>query len=482
VLMFYQNGDNKISSSIDICLDLIEAVGATDDVKIAVLIDKRELNDTHLYYYEGTSRIEQDWPKESDMSDPETIIQFIDKARTDYPAHHYCFEITANKGSGWQGISYDIHSDGMMITMPELFDAFDEITDNGCMKLDVIMVQSCLCGNLEFRYQVRQFCDYFVGYPDCGLVGDIPFDKILEDVTGNPLMNAEEFSVCCINHFVPQQFGYIYQAFSSTDSMELDGLTVAIDELALWLIDHMDTYKDDIQSALDETRRYGLAFFIDYYLDLEDFLSHLSISDASFNTVKEHILAAIQDVVISCVALEGYPSCGFNFYFPDTRDDYNKALRYDHSLPSPYEETLFAQDTQWDEFLKTYHDLMDNSPPDVPAITGPNKGAPGVEHEYVFTASDSNDDEICFFIDWGDGSSEWTNLESSGEEITASHVWAEKGSYSIEAKSIDQFGEESEWGTYEVEMPKTRLTSPIFSWLVYRFPQLLPLLQMILKV
>ena len=35
VLMFYQNGDNKISSYIDICLDLIENVGATDDVKIA---------------------------------------------------------------------------------------------------------------------------------------------------------------------------------------------------------------------------------------------------------------------------------------------------------------------------------------------------------------------------------------------------------------------------------------------------------------
>jgi hypothetical protein len=56
--------------------------------------------------------------------------------------------------------------------------------------------------------------------------------------------------------------------------------------------------------------------------------------------------------VIAKVTLEGYPSCGFNFYIPNKKDDYNDALRYDHALPSPYEETLFAIDTNWDEFLK----------------------------------------------------------------------------------------------------------------------------------
>src|SRR4030042_2380240 len=75
VIMFYQNGDNQLSSYIDICLDLIEKVGANDDVKIAVLIDKKQLNDTRLYYYDGTIAVEQEWPLESDMSVPETLVQ-----------------------------------------------------------------------------------------------------------------------------------------------------------------------------------------------------------------------------------------------------------------------------------------------------------------------------------------------------------------------------------------------------------------------
>lgn len=189
VVMFYQNGDNKLSPYIDVCLDLIETVGATDDVKIAVLIDKKPLNDTKLYYYDGKTAVEQEWSLESDMSDPDTLVQFAEKVMNDYPANHYCLEITANKGSGWQGVCWDEHGDGIMITMPEIYGALDEITENGCFKLDVILIQTCLGGNLEFQYQVRQFCDYYVGYADCGLVGDIPFDDILADLVEYPSMH-----------------------------------------------------------------------------------------------------------------------------------------------------------------------------------------------------------------------------------------------------------------------------------------------------
>ncbi len=478
VLMFYQNGDNKLSPAIDICQNLIEKVGSTEEVRIAVLIDKNSINDTKLYYYEGTIAIEQDWEPESDMSNPDTIIEFVNKVRLDYPANHYCFQITANKGSGWQGISYDDHSDGLMITMPELFDAFDEITDNGCIKLDVIMVQSCLCGNFELRYQIRQFCHYFVGYADCGLVGDIPFDTILEDLTTNPSMNEMEFALMCVDHFTPIQYHDIYQAFSVTESTQLDLLADAIDDIAIWLIDHMDTYKQDIDAALSVTRKYGLEFNIDYYKDLEDFLNHLLIDDESFNILKQNVLDQIQESVISCVYLEGYPSCGFNFYIPDVKEDYNNALRYDHSLPSPYEETLFAENTHWDEFLKTYLEIDDNSPPDSPLISGEDKGKVGEEMEYTFSGVDPNNDNLCFYIDWGDGSSEWTEFISSTDDISVTHVWTEEGSYDIKAKCVDQFGGESDWGTLSITMPKTKeISISFFKLILYTFFERFPSLQ-----
>lgn len=479
VIMFYQNGDNQLSSYIDICLDLIETVGATDDVKIAVLIDKKQLNDTRLYYYDGTIAVEQDWPLESDMSDPETLVQFAEKVMSDFPSDNYCLEITANKGSGWQGISYDENGDGIMITMPELYDALDTITDNGCFKLDVLLIQTCLGGNLEFRYQVRQFCDYYVSYADCGLIGDIPFDSILADVVANPSMSAEQFAITVVDQFTPQQVEDIYQAMGATDSTKLDDLCMSIDEIAVWFYENIATYKDDIESALEETRKYGLQFNIDYYVDLKDFLEHLNIDDSHYLDVKNTVLNNIEESVIAKVTLEGYPSCGFNFYIPNKKDDYNDALRYDHALPSPYEETLFAIDTNWDEFLKTFLDIPNNTPPEIPDIDGSNKGKPNEEYEYILSADDPQGDNVCFYVDWGDNTYERTDLVSSGEETIVSHTWDTRGTFDIKVKSIDKYSDESDWAILKVTMIKSKANIIDTSFLKFleNYPLLYQLLQ-----
>jgi hypothetical protein len=479
VVLFYQNGDNALSNYIDICLDLIEEVGATDDVKIAVLIDKLPLNDTKLYYYEGKTPIEQDWPAESDMSDPETLIQFVQKVKNDLPSDHYCLEITANKGSGWQGVSYDEHGDGIMITMPEIHYALDTITENGCFKLDVLLLQSCVGGNLEFRYQVSQFVNYYVGYADCGVLGDIPFDSILADVVANPLMDAKQFAINVVNHFTPQQIQNIYQAMGATDSLKLDELTQSIDYLAVWFIDNIDTYKSDISTALSQTRKYGLQFGIDYFIDLKDFLEHLNIGNANYITIKNSILNNIEQAVIANVTLEGHPSCGFNFYYPNKKQDYNSALRYDHALPSSYEETLFAKDTHWDEFLKIFLGLQDNTAPSVPGINGPNKGKPGQKYDYVLSADDPQGDTVCFYIEWGDGTFEWTNLDVSGEQITVSHVWESKGTYTVRVKAIDQYCASSGWETLSIKIPRSRAVYNLPLKFLDNHPLLFRLLQIL---
>ena len=453
VIMFYQCGDNALSSGISVCLTLIQKVGATDAVKIAVLIDKKPINDTKLYYYEGTTPVEQEWSAESDLSDADTLVSFAEKVKDDYPAAHYCLEITGNKGSGWQGICYDEHGDELMITMPELFDALDVITDNGCFKLDVLLIQTCLAGNLEFRYHVRQFCHYFVSYADCGLVGDFPFDQILADVVADPSMTAEQFAKTVVEHFTPVQYQNIYQALGATDETKLDDLAGSIDDLAVLFLENSETYNDNIQSALEVTRKYGLQFNIDYYVDLKDFLEHLAIDDSEFLEIKERILDSIEEAVVAKVTLEGYPSCGFNFYFPDEKNEYNNALRYNHALPSSYEETLFAVDTQWDEFLKEYLGLSSNTPPLIPTIVGSETGKCNITQDYVVSAEDSQADDVSFYVAWGDGSYKMVGPVSSGEEFSINHTWVSEGTYEVKVKAIDQYGANSDWATLTVKMP-----------------------------
>lgn len=91
------------------------------------------------------------------------------------------------------------------------------------------------------------------------------------------------------------------------------------------------------------------------------------------------------------------------------------------------------------------------NPPDAPIIQGPIVGDIGIEYNYKFSAVDPDDDNISFYIDWGDGNVEdWFGSFESGEEVALSHIWLDKGTYTIRVKAKDTFGLVSSWGTLDV--------------------------------
>jgi hypothetical protein len=72
-----------------------------------VLIDGDQEDDTSLYYLKRTTLEQQDWATESDMSDATTIKEFVQKVQTDIQAEKYGLMLSSNKGSSWQGVSWD---------------------------------------------------------------------------------------------------------------------------------------------------------------------------------------------------------------------------------------------------------------------------------------------------------------------------------------------------------------------------------------
>ena len=102
----------------------------------------------------------------------------------------------------------------------------------------------------------------------------------------------------------------------------------------------------------------------------------------------------------------------------------------------------------------------ENQPPNTPGISGPTSGKPGTSYTYTFITTDPDGDAVYFYIDWDDGTnSSWIGPFASGEEITKSHTWSEKGTYTIKAKAKDISGAESDWGTLVVTMPLDLETS-----------------------
>jgi len=122
-----------------------------------------------------------------------------------------------------------------------------------------------------------------------------------------------------------------------------------------------------------------------------------------------------------------------------------------------------------------------NNPPEIPLITGPTSGKKGTEYEYTFHATDPENNNLYYYVEWGDGNiTEWFGPHTSGEQVIASHTYAEEDTYTIKAKVKDIHGFESDWATLEVSMPKNKAVNTPFLHFLENHPCLLPLLRQLM--
>lgn len=456
VLMIYLNGDNNISAAQGQVLNNIKNEGASPSVSISILIDQRQVNDTRLYYLDGTTLVQQTWLAESSMDDPQTIVDYVTKVKTDIPGNNYALFISSNKGSGWQGVCWDDHGRGQMITMPELLDALNQITNDGADNLDVVGIETCMTGNMEVAHQINSCADYFVAYPECSMIGDWPYVQSFSALKDNPTMTPREFVITMVNLFVPHHYTEYYDmktTMSATDLSYLPSIATSMDELGVFFINHLDEYKSQITTALESARTYALSWLIDYYIDLYDFLDLCSITDSEFITLRDTIQSTMDTAVVANVHLPDDPAHGLSIYFPRRAGDYNDSLRYP-TLPSPYEATNFAMTTHWDEFLKEYLGIANNTAPAEPTFTGPEKGKPGVSYTFSLESIDAENQQVSYLIDWGDGNiTGWLGPYDSGEQIMVNHTWQTKATYTVKAKAKDAVGAESAWVTLSIKIP-----------------------------
>jgi len=96
-----------------------------------------------------------------------------------------------------------------------------------------------------------------------------------------------------------------------------------------------------------------------------------------------------------------------------------------------------------------------NISPEKPVIKGPTKCANRTLFNYTFFTNDPENDDIYYYIDWGDGFvDEWIGPFSSASEIKLKHYWYFKGKYTIRAKAKDIYGNEGEWSSLKINIPK----------------------------
>lgn len=114
-----------------------------------------------------------------------------------------------------------------------------------------------------------------------------------------------------------------------------------------------------------------------------------------------------------------------------------------------------------------------NQPPFKPKVLdGPPKAGKGIPLEFMTVAPDPEGDRVYYQWDWGDGNvSEWFGPYEFGERTTATHQWAENGSYDITVHAKDEYGKQSTWSSaYQVTIAsQVQLTNCKSGYLYFVF-------------
>jgi len=139
----------------------------------------------------------------------------------------------------------------------------------------------------------------------------------------------------------------------------------------------------------------------------------------------------------------------------------------------------------WDMCFKTYG--ADNLPPESLDIDGPIEGVIGEEYSYEIFSVDPDGDDVYYYIDWGDDTSdEWIGPYDSEEIVNINHIWSAVGNYTIAMKAKDTQGEESGWVYLKVTMPlnqpKQYYDFPIIKKIIELLEKNHPLIKMILQL
>lgn len=203
-ILVYMDGNNNLDNSQNGTSFVIgdaqemEKVGSTKDVQIMAMVGSLKTGGNCKYYH--IEKHENELPDSlrstviedlggKDMSDKQTLLNFIRRGMELYPAERYML-IIDDHGGGWRGACEDEQNGaGGMMSMPDMRWALDTF------HFDVIVFHACLMSMVEVAYELKDRADYMVAcqftMPMQSILGP---EKWLTQLVANPGMDGLEVS------------------------------------------------------------------------------------------------------------------------------------------------------------------------------------------------------------------------------------------------------------------------------------------------
>lgn len=374
--LVYLDGDNNLESYAIDNLNAMEQVGSTDQVNILVLIDRAVGNDssngnwtgTRLYYVTKDTNSDRiirsqllvDYG-ELDMSNPNTLRDFIEYCQTNFPATHTVLDLwdhgggvyprgvtsksqfTKSKGICWD----DTTGTGAWncLTTDQVALALSQARTSTGQKLDIIATDACLMQMLEVAYEWKDNADYLVGSEETIPGNGFDYQNFLQDLTTNYSCTAQSYAMTMVDDY----YNYYHTTSADTTCSVISlgsPLTTLMTAFATFAQAMNNTSNlAQVKSAYDQTDSYEYPEEIDLYGLTQNLKTY--DTDASVTTAADSVGTAVSGVVLRHreTGIHVGKSYGLAILLPTASE-----WQY-YSNSNQYIMLKLAQDTMWNEFI-----------------------------------------------------------------------------------------------------------------------------------
>ena len=359
-VMVFMNAANDLYPFSVLNMNQMESVAQNEDVRFVVqwkqsksIFSGSTFDGTRRYLVKPdttdsiASDLLQDLGGEVDMGNPDYLHDFVQWAKTYYPAERYCLVIW-NHGNGWRrdvselpsrAVSYDDET-GNAIQIWEMAQAL------GSNVFDIVAFDASLMQMVEVAVEIKDRAKFVVGSEESPPGEGYPYQLIFDNFRDAPDETTLNLSKAFVDGMLAVP-AYASRKITQSviDTTKLSALETALDGLAGQLIANVGTIGTQVQNIRTAAQSYSPTSFR-VFRDI-DHLCQLIASNIAITAV-QNAANAVRTALADAVVWEGHNSnsSGSN----GLSIDFSSGDQFQFSAED-YALMRFANGTQWNEWL-----------------------------------------------------------------------------------------------------------------------------------
>ena len=284
------------------------------------------------------------YPEETVSSTAESLRSVLNEVKTMFPAPHYALTVSSH-GKGWIPVGYKEDYSDYIFGEESVRDTrefcIEQVDGSGInmedlsvaipMKLDYIIMDSCLMGCVETAYELKDKCDYIVFSPMEVLVDGMAYSTMASRITN---VSKPDLVRVASDYFEQYNSRSTYYRSATVTLVDCSGL----DHLAEVCKSLVAAHREDIAGCShDSVQKYFYNSF-HWFFDLRDIFAQSEADQEELAALDAALKATVvyEAHTNPCFGVEMERVCGLSMYLPYDNltelNDYYRTLSWNKAI------------------------------------------------------------------------------------------------------------------------------------------------------